>query len=67
MARLGLHLDVDVYNSNNEGVPYVDSLNVFAVAENDINELVHSNILTDQDLGVVDFYFHSGPKGGRAG
>lgn len=67
MSRLGLHVYVKVYSSNIERVPYVDGLNVFAVAENDINELIHSNILTDQDLGVVDFYFQSEPNGGRSG
>jgi hypothetical protein len=62
MMRLGLHVCIEIYNSKNEGVPYIDGLNVFAVAENDINKLVNGNILADQDLGVEDLYFHSESK-----
>lgn len=35
---------------------YIDALNVFAVSENDVNELVHGDVFTDQNLGVENSY-----------
>lgn len=39
--------------------PYVDALNVFAVSENNINELVHGDVFTDQNLSVENSYMIS--------
>lgn len=41
---------------------YVDGLNVFAVSEDDIDELVNGDILADQDLGIENFYFQDAKR-----
>ena len=54
-----MHMYVAGYNPARREVTYVEGLNVFAVAEDDIDELVNGDILTDQDLGIENFYFQN--------